>query len=199
MKRLVFYQNGFIVQRAKQWPYNYLGVEGDNWFLDEYSFPQYKEEIKNVYNEYRKTICDNSMEGHKIECCNDLDFLSDYIVLCEKMNVDINVILCESLICDPQLKKELKIDKKTYQFLGYDYAYKGGSFYSGVLNDLCFERMVGIKDITLNRFGLCASIDELNAYVQKRNELKSMFPKYTFEDGDFTVYRLWKWNFNSTL
>lgn len=192
MEKLVFYQNGFIVQRAKQWPHNYLGVEGDNWFLDEYSFPQYKEEMKNVYNEYRESICDNSLEGLKIECCNDFNFLNDYIAICQKMHVDINVIFCESLVSEPQLKKTLNVDKNTYQFLGYDYAYKGGSFYSGILNDLCFERILEIKDITLNQFGLCASMDELNSYIQKRNRLKSIMPKCTFEGGDFTVYRLWK-------
>lgn len=195
MEKHVFYQNGLIVQRVKKWPHNYLGVEGDNWFLDEYSFPKYKEEIKNVYEEYRKTICDNSIEGHKIECCNDLNFLNDYIDLCKKIHTDINVILCESLISEPKLK----VDKKTCQFLGYDYAYKGGSFYSGVLNDLCFERMIEMKDITLNQFGLCATMDELNSYIQKRNELKLIMPQYTFEDGDFTVYKLWKLDFNSIL
>lgn len=195
MEKHVFYQNGFIVQRAKQWPHNYLGVEGDNWFLDEYSFPQYKEKIKKVYKEYRKTICDNSIEGHKIECCNDLNFLNDYIDLCKKIHTDINIILCESLISVP----ELKINKKACQFLGYDYAYKGGSFYSGVLNDLCFERIVEMKEIALNQFGLCASMDELNSYIQKRSELKLIMPQHTFEDGDFTVYKLWKWDFNSIL
>ncbi|WBW98725.1 hypothetical protein [Oceanirhabdus sp. W0125-5] len=88
------------------------------------------------------------------------------------------------------------------EFLGYDYAYPGALYYSSiyhelsVVNELCIDnKLNGFK---LNKYGLFNTYDELLKFMEMRENLKVKYP-YTFELGDFVVYKVWRYIKNKKM
>ena len=76
-------------------------------------------------------------------------------------------------------------------FLGYDYAYSGGSYYSAVYNDLYCGKINDLTQIKLNENGLIQTKEELEKFIAIRNKLKaSSTNKNIFEEGYFIEYEL---------
>ena len=76
------------------------------------------------------------------------------------------------------------------KFIGYDYAYSGGSFYSAVNNDVISKRIPNFINFRLNQHGLFETYDEINHFVKLRELLKDDI--YTFEEGNFIIYKLFE-------
>lgn len=85
------------------------------------------------------------------------------------------------------------LDDKNFKFIGYDYSHSGGDFYSVVYNDICTGRIEEFKKIKLNDYGLFSNISEVFDFINKREELKNIYPKYMFELGNFIVLKLWQY------
>jgi hypothetical protein len=47
-----------------------------------------------------------------------------------------------------------------------------------------------MSQIKLNEFGLFNTFNEVKAFIELRNNLLDIYPKNTFEEGDFSIYRL---------
>lgn len=75
-------------------------------------------------------------------------------------------------------------------FLGYDYAYSGGSYYSCIANDVISGRIPEMKRYILNKFGLFNTIKEVNEFIVFRNKLMDKYEPLTFEEGDFIIYKI---------
>ena len=81
-------------------------------------------------------------------------------------------------------------------YLGYDYAYAGGSYYSAIYSDIYCRKIEGLSGIQLNKNGLLDSELEMNIFINKRNDLiKNSNNVNTFEIGDFIKYKLYQINF----
>ncbi len=76
------------------------------------------------------------------------------------------------------------------EFLGYDYAYSGGSYYSAVLNDIVSKRIEEFSNIRLNKNGLFESYEEISKFIEARNRIKNYISDMVIEDGDFIIYKL---------
>lgn len=99
-----------------------------------------------------------------VDVCNDIDYIKLYCDLSEKNKIDFNILLCETDCSYPVFDKECT----SKEFLGFDYAYSGGSYYSAVLNDIVSNRIEEFKTFKLNKYGLFESIDFLKKFIEQR-------------------------------
>ena len=146
--------NGLIFQKKNN--DGYMGVEGDNWYL------------------------------------NDIFFINEYINLSQRNKIDFRILLCETSCNSPKFDETY--NNMTY--LGYDYAYAGGSYYSAIYSDIYCRKIAGLSEIQLNQNGLLDSESEMNIFINKRNDLiKNCNDVNMFEKGDFIKYKLYQINF----
>ena len=175
------YCNGIIVRR--QSPQKYRGIDscgpqGENWyFYDDPEFePFFEENIELTYYDLP--------QGSRVAACTDTEYVRKYIEKSQKMGIPYRLILCETDIPQPQFDPT-DLEKT---FLGYDYAYTGGDYYSAVYNEVPYV----FPQFTLNENGLFETEDEIRAYLIEREKYVSTHPPLTLEVGDFTVYKLWE-------
>lgn len=191
--KIVLCKNGIVIKEKLNLKNEYLGIEGNNWFIDlEY------EKIEESQREYfHKYYCANVemawRDQNYVDCCSDINHIYKYQDICQRNNIDYVTLFCESEKMNPiwENKKDYKIEDKLI-FLGYDYAYAGGSFYSCVLNDVMSKRIDQFSHVKLNEYGLISTEEEMVAFIILREELKNKLEKYTFEEGEFIIYKLWQ-------
>lgn len=174
---LKLYVNGIIVQMKKE--EKYQGVEGDNWY---FNYIDNKGEFQKYFDEKIEVFLHDE---NYVDCCNDMDYIVRYIKESKKRNITYRLLLCETVKQKPQFQENVKS-----KILGFDYAYAGGSYYSCINNDIHANRISEFKDILLNEYGLFDTEDEILQFIELRNNLKYKYPKETFEEGEFIIYRL---------
>ena len=171
--------NGIIFQKDEC--KEYMGVEGDNWYLNDV----YPNTLGDYFNENIEKSWYNT---DYVDVCSDKSFIDTYIKLSCSNNIKFRMLLCET-------EKEYPImdvlcwNKK---FIGYDYAYLGGSYYSAVLNDICSRRIDEFAKIKLNEYGLFEKIEQLEDFISRRRKYYQNSKKGIVEEGDFIIYKLYE-------
>lgn len=172
--------NGYIIQRKKF--LKYRGVDGDNWYLNYCSDNPFFEEF------YNKNIDKAWNDLDYIDCCVDESYIKEYIKESKKMGIEFRILLCATCKKYPKIRKE-DFGPMT-QVLGYDFAYSGGSYYSCILNDIISDRIKEFRKIILNKNGLFDTYEEAEKFRKIRNEMINFNRGYTFEQGDFIIYKI---------
>ena len=171
--------NGIIIQRNQIG--RYKGVEGDNWYLNG-KYPE-------LFEEY---FCENIekswYDSDYVDVCTDIHFVEKYIELSRLNHIKFRVLLCETEKEKPNIQNVVW----NTRFIGYDYAYLGGSYYSAVLNDICSGRIEQFKDYILNSNGLFDNITDLKDFISKREHYKRQYGNQLIEEGDFVIYKLYE-------
>ena len=171
--------NGIIFQRDEC--KKYKGVEGDNWYLND----TYPDILGDYFNEkVEKSWYDTDC----VDVCSEKSFIDMYIHLSRSNNIKFRMLLCETEKQYP-IMEMLQWKKK---FIGYDYAYQGGSYYSAVLNDICLRRIEEFAQIKLNEYGLFEKIEQLEDYISRREKYNKNSKKRIVEGGDFIIYKLYE-------
>lgn len=93
---------------------------------------------------------------------------------------------------DMSLKLSIQNMVWNIRFIGYDYAYLGGSYYSAVLNDICSGRIHQFNDYILNSNGLFDDIINLKDFISQREHYKRQYGNQLIEEGDFVIYKLYE-------
>ena len=174
-----FMINGVIIQRNTMG--RYKGVEGDNWYLND-KYPELFEEF--FCENIEKSWCDSDF----VDVCTNLHFIEKYIELSRRNNIKFRILLCETE------KEKPKMRNMTWntRFIGYDYAYLGGSYYSAVLNDICSGRIEQFANCLLNRNGLFENITNLQNFILQREHYKRQYGTQVIEEGNFVIYKLYE-------
>ncbi len=176
-----FHENGYIIQELdNNSKLNYCGVEGYNW-----DFCSNNKELSEYYNNHIDKSC---IDNTHIDCCNDENFLLKCTKYCDENKINYRVIYCKTSLVNPIMESipSLKMD-----FIGHDFAYAGGSFYSCVKNDLIYRSFTEFKNIKLNAYGLIENEENLARFIIIRNKLKREKNFKEFEDGYFICYKLY--------
>lgn len=175
--------NGLIFQKKRDG--GYMGVEGDNWYLNDL----YPNTIGIYFDE---NIAKSWYRSDWVDVCNDIFFINEYINLSRMNKIDFRILLCETNCNFPIINSNY--NNTTY--LGYDYAYAGGSYYSAIYSDLYCRKIEGLSEIQLNQNGLLDSEFEIDRFINKRNDLiRNCENVNMFELGDFIKYKLYQINF----
>lgn len=187
-----YYVNGIVVQKKKNQKYKGIdGWTGDAWYLN-YMYEKKENELVRDYDEY--VVFSDGNDGI-IEACINNQYIKEYISFSRKIDVDIRLLLCETTYDFPQYDAS----KLELEFLGYDYAYPCDDYYSAIYDDIFDDRINEFRDIELNKNGLFDTEEELEAFIQKRDYLKSVYNKGMFESGTFVKYKLYEINIESFL
>lgn len=182
------YTNGLVIQRVTG--ITYKGIDGSgfsestgqNWYFnydDELS-----KEFEPFYDEYIGKTYWNLQPYSWVAACNDISYIQRYIEESRKRNIEYRVLLCESEIPNPIMTDK---DFKT-KFLGYDYAYASGDYYSVVYNEVPFV----FPQFKLNANGLFQTEQEIRHYIEARESFTQSHAPYTLEVGEFIIYRLYE-------
>ena len=182
------YTNGLVVQ--KNTGITYKGIDGSgfseatgqNWYFnydDELS-----EEFEPFYDEHIGRTDWNLQPYSWVAACNDISYIQRYIEESKKRNIAYRVLLCESEIPNPILSA---VEFKT-KFLGYDYAYASGDYYSAVYNEVPFL----FPQFQLNSNGLFQTEQEIRKYIKEREAYIESHAPFTLESGEFIIYKLYE-------
>ena len=187
---MIFYTNGIVIQRESENPYR--GIDGsgfsadsaENWYFnndDELSAefePFYDENINRTF--YGLRPCSFAA------VCTDIGYIRRYIAESEKRGIRFRLLLCETELSDPLWK--INIPAEDIVFLGYDYAYAGGDYYSALYNEIPFVFPQFEKILNSNR--LFETPGDIGNYISARQKFERESPPYTIEAGDFIIYKL---------
>ena len=176
--------NGFIIQKKKDGLYQ--GVEGDNWYLNYCS----NKEMDIFFEENIEKAWQNS---DYVDVCEDIEYIKKYIELSENKEINYRILAC---ITEKKMPQTIISSEVEMEFLGYDYAYAGGSYYSAILNDLISNRIKSFTDIQLNNFGLFGTYEEVRNFINRRRKMqeKDNIQEEYLEKGDYIIYELYEVN-----
>lgn len=183
-----YYRNGVVVQKKSSDIYK--GIEGDNWYFNALLDPE-NELVKN----YSKYVEISEGIDEILDVCINNEYIKEYILSSKKMGIDARILLCETMCHLPQYNA----DNFKLKFLGYDYAYTGGDYYSVILNDVVSQRIEAFRGIQLNENGLFNLEEELDMFIKKREEFVRLDRKLLFERGGFEKYKLYEIDIDSFL
>jgi hypothetical protein len=194
MSQIKLYPNGFIVKSVEEIYRNYSGIEGNCWNIDEDTEGIEVQERKYLYNYYSQYIDLSWTDENHVDVCSDIKFINRYISTYLKANVKFEVLFCETLNERPSFNQFMESQTTdNFTFIGFDYAYPGGSFYSCVFSEVYSKRISAFLNIELNKFGLINSEEELLDFIKRRDELILKDEQGIFEKGKFIIYKLWKY------
>lgn len=178
--------NGFLVTGQKRFLNNqfYYGVDTNPWPIELCQCQFFKEQEKKIIEELDIL---NSEEN--FACLLSFEMTKKYILECIKLKLDIRVLYCETTVTNISFDTKIKIGKA---FLGYDYAYGGGDYYSCVLSDIIYRpNLFGYKDF-LNEYGLIKRESNLLNFIHDREKKKKECSEPNlFEDGYFIIYKIY--------
>ena len=115
---------------------------------------------------------------------NQIDWCLIYIKESKKRNIKFRVLFCETTQKRPFFKEHKNLHLK---FLGYDYAYPDGDYYSCLFHEINNKYIPEFCNIKLNKYGLFETEKEILSFINLRNNLKD---KSRLELGDFFIYKL---------
>lgn len=174
--------NGLIMQKCERRLYQ--GVDGNNWYLNQSGI----KELDTFFDDNIEKAWGND---NYVDVCNDIEYICRYVDESKKKNIKYRIIAC---ITEKKLPKMVLSTETDMIFLGYDYAYSGGSYYSAVLNDIISKRIQQFSSIKLNSFGLFESHQEIMDFINLRRYMKKKEcnQEEYLEEGDFITYKLYE-------
>ena len=129
----------------------------------------------------------------------DRDNAVKYYEYCCSRDIAVRLLYCESFTEGTLYETEACSDGvKNAVFLGYDYAFPSGDYYSSVVNDVIYMNL----DFSnrwkpqLNRYGLFPSFESVCSFSEDRKEVSvranegSPYPVY--EPGYFSIFRVFQ-------
>ena len=174
--------NGLVIQKRNKGLYQ--GIEGDNWYLNYDCF--------NDLDDYFEKNIEKAWENSDyVDVCNDIKYIQKYICISQSKNINFRVLAC---VTEKKIPQMVLPDKMHISFLGYDYAYSGGSYYSAVLNDIVSKRISRFADIPINDFGLFETYKQVIDFINQREAIKKIEcnEREYIEEGDFIIYKLYE-------
>ena len=173
-----FYSNGFIVRDINVEKYgSYRGVDGTWW---------------NRYSDYSVNV--DIYDEKYVDVCTSLGSAIEYARYMQHEGNKVEILYCCSTIKQPNINMDNKLLESEFKFIGYDYAYQNGSFYSCVFFDI--GRISELNHFIVNEYGLLQDEKEILSFVKKRN-LLTKSDKIRFESGGFIIYKLWMYTGNN--
>lgn len=198
--KIKYFTNGFVIiedkknNRSKN--SNYQGIEGDVWPLDLESPNVEKNELQFLINYIDNNVTSFS-DYMNADVINNIKILNRYINACNRAELKIAVLLCETERKSPTLTVSSEVLKKDFTFIGFDYGYCGSDYYSCVNSDI--GRIIEMNNLKVNEFGLFDTEEGIIEFINVRTYLKNTCLENRFELGHdecYTIYKLWKYKGN---
>lgn len=166
---------------------HYHGVDTDAWPIG-----------SSVLEEWYPQIFSKALVDLTFPLLLDIRGALRYCAMCEDAKKAVRLLYCEVLTEHSKTTTVEQHQLLTSTFLGYDYAYPSGDYYSTVLNDIIDHKgyLSAHWKKFLNSYGLFTEITQILDFADSRKELiNSSTYNNEIELGEFTVFRLFKVEF----
>ena len=176
--------NGFIVTEGPELVngIGYYGVDTNVWPIGQTFSSQLATEIKEI-----------AYVDLAFPLLIDLPSALQYYSECNRLGISPRLLYCETE-CKNSSVVISEFCNSTYcTFLGYDYAYPSGDYYSAVANDIIYRKdEFSIKWKTyINQYGLISSEKLIQLFAIERMEALQKNPNaLSFETGNFVIFRV---------
>ena len=182
------YVSGFLVTQEPVQIGNtlYFGVETNAWPIGE-----------QFVSEQASEICEKAYADLSFPLL--IDFLSakQYCIECENQGVIPRLLYCEATVNTSVIYNHDCHDALVLTFLGYDYAYPSGSYYSAVANDVLNPRgcLFSRWKKQLNQYGLMSSMEQIDGFKNDRLlSQRDLSDRISIEHGNFVTFRIFAVN-----
>lgn len=173
--------NGLVVvERAKDW---YYGVDRNPWPLSRYDDVMHRSVM----------AADQSFDQYDVT--QSFDLAMHYLKLAEKEAIGAEILYCEFMgvrlpLYSAVLQKRVRAN---CEFLGWDYSWASGDFYSCIYNDISLKKDLFSSCLNrLNEYGLFSTENDADGFIQKRRRLKRVYSNGTFEIGRFYKVKVFR-------
>lgn len=133
-----------------------------------------------------------------------IDFNSavQYYAECERQQKNVRLLYCEVSGCNSSMSLPNYYNHSDRFFLGFDYAYPSGDYYSAVANDVIFRNgsLSSKWRQHLNEYGLFQNAEQVQSFAQDRLAFlhnKSIDEHYYIERGNFSVFCIFRVNYQT--
>lgn len=183
-----FYDNGFLVKELEPaFADRYIGVETGEWSLIYNDDPNLAWVVKYVDD----NIALSWDNPDNVDVCTDFEFIKSYYAACRAEGLNVEVLYCQTTSRYPKCSvsnMELKM-----KFIGYDYAYPGGSYYSAVFSDIVAPSHNLFPQFRTNQHGLLENEEQMERFIVERDKKsQNKENEMLLEKGNFIVYKLWQ-------
>ena len=190
-----YHSNGFIVKGldsdfAKKYG-RYSGIDGDVWPIGKHIRNIASKEVDYLNSYLEEYVYKSDYYNDYVDVCNDIDFMIRYIENCRSAGLIFDILFCQTERNKPEcnIKAEKKIDN--FCFLGFDYGYPGVNYYSCVYHDVRTKSQMSY--LKLNQYSLFDTEEDIFSFIALRDKLKNELPVYAFEQGEFIIYKIWRY------
>lgn len=174
-------KNGLIVvKKALSW---YHGVDRDTWPL------QY------IDLELHNELCKKDYKMIQDDITNSMLFAQTYASEAHKQQLLVDLLYCEFYETskndfDKMLYNEVN---SMIRFLGWDFSYDSGDFYSCINNDVSLHADL-FRDVVkkMNIYGLFSSRNDLDEFVACWDAMMGCCPREFFETDTFYPVKVYK-------
>ena len=122
----------------------------------------------------------------------DYETAKHYAQTCMDLGINIRLLYCKTQTDCPLMTIPSFPNEQGVRFLGYDYAFPSGDYYSSILNDLIYrDNALSRKwNTCLNKFGLFQEKTKVNNFICDRQAF--LDNGILYEKGVFSVFEVYK-------
>lgn len=182
--------NGFIVVGSSITinGISYCGIDTDVWPADIRSF-----------SELAKLQCENCVADYEQVFLLDMKSAVQYYECCCLNGIPARLLYCESATEGTFYETtSFCTSLERAHFLGYDYAYPNGDYYSAIVNDVIYRELDFSSKwkAQLNKHGLFPSFETVSSFANGRDRALLLANKDrsapVFELGQFSIFRIFQ-------
>lgn len=177
-----YYTTGYLVTEGPTIINNidYHGVDTNPWPIG-----------IDLLEEWVPAICNKALRDLSFPLLLDFHTALRYHTMCSKQGILPRLLYCVVIPdrCEPEDMEQ--ISSLPCTFLGFDYAYPSGDYYSAVANDIIYEKghLRSQWKKHLNGYGLFSEIEQIRAFAKTRNALlRDRAYTNIIESGSFAIY-----------
>lgn len=170
---------------------NYCGVDSNAWPIG-----------LTPLEKWVPIICEEALNDLSFPLLLDLGDALRYYAICKNVGKTPHLLYCEVLGDYSEGTIGENRNSPPYVFLGFDYAYPSGDYYSAVANDIIYHKGYFMTKWRhkLNQYGLFSRADQIQAFVKDRkNWLNRSVHNHVVELGNFVVFRIFEVDYREAM
>ena len=182
--------NGFIVVGTSITinGISYCGIDTDAWPADLWAFSELAKQQYKIF----ATDCEKVF-------LLDMKSAVKYYEYCCSNRIPARLLYCESTAEGTRYETtSFFAGLECAHFLGYDYAYPNGDYYSAIANDVIYRELDFSNKwkVQLNQYGLFTSFETISSFAYNRDRASFLAnkggPYPVFELGQFSILRVFQ-------
>lgn len=140
-------------------------------------------------------ICDKALADLSFPLLLDYYTALRYYTMCKRTGIIPRLLYCVAIANHCESVNLERLNSLPCSFLGFDYAYPSGDYYSAIANDIIYEKgcLSSQWNMYLNRYGLFSEEETIRAFAKSRTTLlRNGACNKAVESGIFTIFAVFE-------